>query len=223
MSQVQRSTESADAPELYLAPVALGDGTGANDVRRIPLFFSTAQRPGIPAEFRRRCVVMCEIWLISRKKGSPQLKNLSAHLPTIKARIKSTQWEKAEFERNIEANQSTSNSSLESTPIAHVAWGALAKSGPREISSTILHATRPNKQSTAHTDSTVSTLTRSTRYFFRQGSSFSYQNGSHGIARPATTRSQPQLVQKLPVKLSATLTAPGFLRRPFEPVPVQVS
>src|SRR5271156_3213294 len=111
MSQVQRSTESADAPELYLAPVALGDGTGANDVRRIPLFFSTAQRPGIPAEFRRRCVVMCEIWLISRKKGSPQLKNLSAHLPTIKARIKK-HTVGSRFERNVKANQSTSTRRL---------------------------------------------------------------------------------------------------------------
>jgi hypothetical protein len=135
------------------------------------------------------------------RKRLTQLENLSGLLPTIKARIKSTRWE-ADLRENIEANQINVHSSLESTPIVGRRLGSsLAKVGPVKLAQQF--STRPgqtsNQQRTQDSTSLgafpVSTLTRSTRYFFRQGSSFSYQNGSHGVAGPASTRSQPQLVQ----------------------------
>jgi len=123
-----------DAPERQPA-AALGDGTWADDVRQIPLF-PLLSVPACPVEFRRRCVVVYGIWMISREKRLAQLENLSGHLPTIKCSHKSHTVGSG-FERKI-SKQINVTRRLSRLPDRASGLESSHKSGAREIRPTIL-------------------------------------------------------------------------------------
>jgi len=62
-----------DSSERQPAPAALGDGTWANDARRIPLFSNCSASRSSRQSSGRRCVVVCGIWMISKGKRLTQL------------------------------------------------------------------------------------------------------------------------------------------------------